>query len=137
MPQRPSTTKQSTARMPAAATRRARGAPRKLLLDAARALFARQDYRSTTTREIAQAALRTNEARYRTFLDHATDALFLHDDTTRVIDVKGKTVMPGNEDRRRSIHGARARDSRVGASSRPVSLARHPRSSSLPRAARR
>ncbi len=38
------------------ATRRPRGAPRRLLLDAARELFARQDYRSTTTREIAEAA---------------------------------------------------------------------------------
>jgi AcrR family transcriptional regulator len=40
----------------AKATRRPRGAPRRLLLDAARALFARQDYRSTTTREIADTA---------------------------------------------------------------------------------
>ncbi len=40
----------------AKATRRPRGEPRRLLLDAARALFARQDYRSTTTREIAEAA---------------------------------------------------------------------------------
>jgi AcrR family transcriptional regulator len=40
----------------ASATRRARGEPRRLLLDAARDLFARQDYRSTTTREIADAA---------------------------------------------------------------------------------
>jgi AcrR family transcriptional regulator len=38
------------------ATRRRRGEPRRLLLDAARDLFARQDYRSTTTREIAEAA---------------------------------------------------------------------------------
>jgi AcrR family transcriptional regulator len=38
------------------ATRRPRGEPRRLLLDAARDLFARQDYRSTTTREIAEAA---------------------------------------------------------------------------------
>jgi len=38
------------------ATRRPRGAPRHLLLAAARDLFARQDYRSTTTREIAEAA---------------------------------------------------------------------------------
>ena len=38
------------------ATRRPRGEPRRLLLDAARRLFARQDYRSTTTREIAEAA---------------------------------------------------------------------------------
>ena len=36
--------------------RRPRGEPRRLLLDAARELFALQDYRSTTTREIAEAA---------------------------------------------------------------------------------
>lgn len=40
----------------AKATRRPRGAPRLLLLEAARTLFARQDYRSTTTREIADTA---------------------------------------------------------------------------------
>ena len=38
------------------ATRRPRGEARRLLLDAARDLFARQDYRGTTTREIAEAA---------------------------------------------------------------------------------
>lgn len=38
------------------ATRRPRGEPRRLLLEAARRLFASQDYRSTTTREIAEAA---------------------------------------------------------------------------------
>jgi len=38
------------------ATRRPRGAPRLLALEAARTLFARQDYRSTTTKEIAEAA---------------------------------------------------------------------------------
>jgi AcrR family transcriptional regulator len=38
------------------ATRRPRGAPRRLLLDAARTLFARQDYRTTTTKEIAETA---------------------------------------------------------------------------------
>lgn len=38
------------------AVRRPRGAPRQLLLEAARDLFARQDYRSTTTRDIAEAA---------------------------------------------------------------------------------
>jgi AcrR family transcriptional regulator len=43
-------------RTPAKATRRPRGAPRRLLLDAARTLFAHQDYRSTTTREIAETA---------------------------------------------------------------------------------
>ncbi len=41
---------------PAKATRRPRGEPRRLLLDAARDLFARQDFRSTTTREIAEEA---------------------------------------------------------------------------------
>ena len=37
-------------------TRRPRGAPRLLLLEAARSLFASQDYRSTTTKEIAEKA---------------------------------------------------------------------------------
>lgn len=45
-------TKSTTAK----ATRRPRGAPRLLLLEAARTLFARQDYRSTTTKEIAETA---------------------------------------------------------------------------------
>ena len=53
MPQRRSTKKQAAAEIPA---RRPRGEPRRLLLDAARTLFARRDYRSTTTREIAEAA---------------------------------------------------------------------------------
>ncbi|MGE2730604.1 TetR/AcrR family transcriptional regulator [Mycolicibacterium vaccae] len=38
------------------AARRPRGEARRLLLDAARELFARKDYRATTTREIAEAA---------------------------------------------------------------------------------
>ncbi len=37
-------------------TRRPRGAPRLLALEAARKLFAQKDYRSTTTKEIAEAA---------------------------------------------------------------------------------
>jgi AcrR family transcriptional regulator len=37
-------------------TRRRRGEARRLLLEAARELFARRDYRATTTREIAEAA---------------------------------------------------------------------------------
>jgi AcrR family transcriptional regulator len=53
VPQRRSTKKQAAAEIPA---RRPRGEPRRLLLDAARTLFARRDYRSTTTREIAEAA---------------------------------------------------------------------------------
>ena len=56
MSQRTSVAKQNTAEVPASPTRRPRGAPRRLLLDAARALFAHRDYRSTTTRETAQAA---------------------------------------------------------------------------------
>lgn len=53
MPQRRSTKKQAAAEGP---VRLARGEPRRLLLDAARTLFGRRDYRSTTTREIAEAA---------------------------------------------------------------------------------
>jgi AcrR family transcriptional regulator len=56
VPQRPSAKKQTPTKTPVQAIRRPRGEPRRLLLDAARELFARQDYRSTTTREIAEAA---------------------------------------------------------------------------------
>jgi len=56
VPQRTSINKQTAAESPVRAVRRPRGEPRRLLLDAARELFARQDYRSTTTREIAEAA---------------------------------------------------------------------------------
>ncbi len=49
------------------ATRRARGEPRRLLLEAARKLFARKDYRSTTTREIADAAGVTEHLLFRHF----------------------------------------------------------------------
>ena len=54
MPQRRLSAKPNAAA--AAPVRRARGEPRRLLLDAARTLFARRDYRSTTTREVAEAA---------------------------------------------------------------------------------
>ncbi|MEO3757276.1 helix-turn-helix domain-containing protein [Mycobacterium sp. B14F4] len=54
MPQRSSSKKGTAGESPAA--RRPRGEARRLLLDAARDLFARRDYRSTTTREIAEAA---------------------------------------------------------------------------------
>lgn len=67
MPQRSVTTKQGAASKPVPATRRPRGEPRRLLLDAARDLFARQDYRSTTTREIAQAAGVTEHLLFRNF----------------------------------------------------------------------
>ncbi|BDB41170.1 MULTISPECIES: TetR/AcrR family transcriptional regulator [Mycobacterium] len=46
----------TSAKAPAQPARRPRGEPRRLLLEAARELFARQDYRATTTREIAEAA---------------------------------------------------------------------------------
>ncbi|MGE2835688.1 TetR/AcrR family transcriptional regulator [Mycobacterium sp. SMC-4] len=49
MPQRNSSPRQNHVRRP-------RGEARRLLLDAARDLFARKDYRATTTREIAEAA---------------------------------------------------------------------------------
>jgi AcrR family transcriptional regulator len=48
-------------------SRRPRGEPRRLLLDAARELFARRDYRSTTTREIAEAAGVTEYLLFRHF----------------------------------------------------------------------
>lgn len=54
MPQRSSPQKQTDVDVPTG--RRPRGEARRLLLDAARDLFARRDYRATTTREIAEAA---------------------------------------------------------------------------------
>jgi AcrR family transcriptional regulator len=65
VPQR-SATKPRTADAPTA-VRRPRGEPRRLLLDAARNLFARRDYRSTTTREIATAAGVTEHLLFRYF----------------------------------------------------------------------
>lgn len=52
---------------PAQAVRRPRGEPRRLLLAAARDLFARQDYRGTTTREIAESAGVTEHLLFRNF----------------------------------------------------------------------
>jgi len=49
------------------AKRRPRGAARRLLLEAARERFASQDYRSTTTREIAQLAGITEHLLFRHF----------------------------------------------------------------------
>ncbi|OBJ50558.1 TetR/AcrR family transcriptional regulator [Mycobacterium sp. 1423905.2] len=56
MAQRTSPQKRSGAKASAQPARRPRGEPRRLLLDAARNLFARKDYRATTTREIAETA---------------------------------------------------------------------------------
>ena len=101
MAQRPSTTKRGSAQVPVA-TRRPRGAPRKLLLDAARALFARQDYRSTTTREIAQAAGVTEHLLFRHFGSKAAlfrEALVLP--FTSFVDQFGRTwqsVIPEETD---------------------------------------
>ena len=67
MSQRSSTKKQAEAEPPTQGVRRPRGAPRKLLLAAARDLFARRDYRSTTTREIAEAAGVTEHLLFRNF----------------------------------------------------------------------
>jgi AcrR family transcriptional regulator len=67
LPQRPSARQRAEAETPAQRERRPRGAPRKLLLAAARDLFARQDYRSTTTREIAEAAGVTEHLLFRNF----------------------------------------------------------------------
>jgi AcrR family transcriptional regulator len=65
--QRPPARKLADAETPAQVVRRPRGEPRKLLLAAARDLFARQDYRSTTTREIAEAAGVTEHLLFRNF----------------------------------------------------------------------
>jgi AcrR family transcriptional regulator len=67
VPDRPSAKKQPSKQASVQTTRRPRGEPRRLLLDAARALFARQDYRSTTTREIADAAGVTEHLLFRNF----------------------------------------------------------------------
>ncbi|WP_459969651.1 TetR/AcrR family transcriptional regulator [Mycobacterium sp. MUNTM1] len=58
---------QRAIKQPVAVARRPRGEPRRLLLDAARELFAGRDYRSTTTREIAQAAGVTEHLLFRNF----------------------------------------------------------------------
>ena len=52
-------------------TRRLPGEARRLLLDAARELFARKDYRATTTREIAEAAGVTEYLLFRHFVSKA------------------------------------------------------------------
>ncbi|BBZ01643.1 hypothetical protein MCHIJ_10800 [Mycolicibacterium chitae] len=65
MPQGRSTNRRSTGEK--SAPRRAPGEARRLLLEAARDLFARRDYRSTTTREIAEAAGVTEYLLFRHF----------------------------------------------------------------------
>lgn len=82
--------------------RRPRGEARRLLLDAARDLFARQDYRTTTTREIAEAAGVTEYLLFRHFGSKAglfREALVLP--FTNFVDEFGKTwqsVIPEETD---------------------------------------
>ncbi len=87
---------------PAQPVRRPRGEPRRLLLAAARDLFARQDYRSTTTREIAEAAGVTEHLLFRNFGSKAglfREALVLP--FTNFVDEFGRTwesVVPEETD---------------------------------------
>jgi AcrR family transcriptional regulator len=67
VPQRQSPGKRSATNVSVTTGRRPRGEPRRLLLDAARELFARKDYRSTTTREIAESAGVTEYLLFRHF----------------------------------------------------------------------
>lgn len=46
-----------------------------------------------TDRKRAEQALQESESRYRTFVDHATDALFLQDQDGRVLDVNEQTCV--------------------------------------------
>ncbi len=88
MPQRRSAKKQTATE----SARRPRGEARRLLLDAARDLFARQDYRGTTTREIAEAAGVTEYLLFRHFGSKAglfREALVLP--FTNFVDDFGKT----------------------------------------------
>lgn len=101
MAQRPSTTKLRADDRPTQ-LRRPRGAVRRLLLDAARDLFARQDYRSITTREIAEAAGVTEHLLFRHFGSKAAlfrEALVLP--FTNFVDEFGRTwraVVPEETD---------------------------------------
>ena len=100
MPQR--RTGISSVKQTSSTTRRPRGEARRLLLDAARDLFARQDYRATTTREIAEAAGVTEYLLFRHFGSKAglfREALVLP--FTRFVDDFGKTwqaVVPEETD---------------------------------------
>lgn len=80
------------------ATRRPRGAPRQLLLAAARDLFARQDYRATTTRELADYAGVAEHLLFRNFgskaalFREALVAPFVH--LVDVFDERWRTIVP-------------------------------------------
>lgn len=49
--------------------------------------------RDISKRKRAEEELRASEARYRTFVDHASDAIFLHDHEGRVIDVNRQACL--------------------------------------------
>ncbi len=120
MPQRSSAKKPAEAEPPAQGSRRPRGAPRKLLLAAARDLFARQDYRSTTTREIAEAAGVTEHLLFRNFGSKAglfREALVLP--FTEFVDDFGRTwnsVVPRGDRRSRSWLGTSSGSSTTSSS---------------------
>jgi AcrR family transcriptional regulator len=84
------------------AARRPPGEPRRLLLDAARELFARKDYRSTTTREIAENAGVTEYLLFRHFGSKAglfREALVLP--FTNIVDefvLQWQTLVPEDTD---------------------------------------
>ena len=97
---------------PAKQTRRTRGEPRRLLLAAARELFARQDYRSTTTREIAEHAGVAEHLLFRGFGSKA--ALFREALVAPFVDLvdafseRWPTIPPGSseEEIAGQLHGA-------------------------------
>jgi AcrR family transcriptional regulator len=100
--QRSAARTQTAQETPIQAVRRPRGEARRLLLDAARELFARRDYRSTTTREIAEAAGVTEYLLFRHFGSKAglfREALVLP--FTNFVDEFGRTwqsVVPEQTD---------------------------------------
>jgi AcrR family transcriptional regulator len=105
VPQRQAPKKRSAttpSKASASPARRPRGEPRRLLLDAARELFARKDYRSTTTREIAESAGVTEYLLFRHFGSKAglfREALVLP--FTNIVDEFAKTwqaVIPEETD---------------------------------------
>ena len=57
-----------------------------------------------TDRRQAEEELRAAEARFRTFVDHATDAFFLHDEQLQVVDVNQGLPEPRLQPRRPGGH---------------------------------
>ena len=61
----------------------------------------------------AEQELRASEARFRTFVDNATDAFFLHDDQSTVLDVNHQACVSLGYSREELI-GMHPRDFNVG-----------------------